>query len=184
MSNLNKQIKDLQNFDGLAEAEKLTGASYKENDSTAIIGMGLHFAKNKQMKELMELTNDTCFSETEESYLAKVISFGFEVVLKQPFIGRKEIEERFYILWHKKYSILLVFDTYTGSKGSKPSRNGGYIYYNWSPNEGIGHSSFTSSGGFIGFNFKSDLTEELKYSSSFENIKPSKIIVLNKASAL
>ena len=117
--NTNEKIDKLQKLDPLSEAEKLTGASYKENKLTESIGFLFHMEKNKAMNALMDETGDTKFNDTEEDYLKKVLAFGFESILVEPFISSKGIEERLHCLWHKEKSILLVFDTFTwGDDGS------------------------------------------------------------------
>jgi hypothetical protein len=153
-----KSIKDIQDLDPLDIAEKMTGKSYKDDTSTVCLGMALQMEKSKAMEALMDASNDTKFSETAASYLKKVTEFGFEVILKEEFEAdgwdNTIIKECLYILWHKKYSILLVFDTFRGN------RNGGKFYYNWSPNNNIGIGSITSSGGYHGFYWNEDFTKE------------------------
>lgn len=139
-TNVKNVIKNLQNFDPLAEAEKIVGESYKTNQDVASLGMLLQMDKSKKMEQLMDITDDTKFSETTSEYLRKVISFGFEIVYKEDFVADKHNEE-FYMLWHKEFSILLVFDTFQGK------RNGGHLYYNWSPKER--NSKLTSSGRYV-----------------------------------
>lgn len=165
------KIKELQNQDPLAIAEKLTGKSYKEDENTTWLGMAIQMEKTKIINDLMDSTNDTKFSETEEDYLKKVIDFGFVSVLVLPFKNEHDIEERLHILFHKEYSILLVFDTFTweddgswakaGKEVPKPSRNGGNFYYNWSANDIYDRYNYTSNGSFEGVYWKLDFSEQL-----------------------
>lgn len=152
-------IKKIQNEDPIVIAEKLTGKSYKKDNNTNLLGLSLQMEKNKILNELMDKSDDTKFRETTEEYLKKVTDFGFEVVLTEEFNSLdwddKLIKECLYILWHKNYSILLVFDTFRGH------RNGGNFYYNWSPNDFSNKQNLTSSGSFEGFYWKSDFSEQL-----------------------
>jgi hypothetical protein len=153
-----QQIKKALAFDPLQKAEDLTGKSYKEDESTGFLGMMLQIEHSKRMERLMDSTNDTKFSETEEDYLKKVTDFGFKSLLIIPFKNKNKIEERLHIMFHYDYSILLVWDTHTfGDDGSwakagksvpPPSRNGGKFYYNWIPNNGF-KNNCTSSGGCV-----------------------------------
>ena len=115
-------------YDALSEAEKITGKSYKEDEMTQGIGFMNHMVHVKNMSELLSSVDDTMFCETEDEYLRKVSDFGFEVLLKDEFETDRG-KERFYVMFHREYSILLCWDTFTGS------RNSGNFYYNFSYNE-------------------------------------------------
>lgn len=154
MSKIQNVIKSLQNVDPISIAEEISGGSYKENDECAFLGMGIMMQKSEMMNTLMDSTDDTKFSETTEGYLRKVIDFGFEEILNVTFED-KGVNDMLYVLWHKEYSILLCFDTYNGS------RNGGHFYYNWSPNDIKNAQVYTSSGGYNGFYWKGDFSEQL-----------------------
>lgn len=161
---IKKEILEALNYDALSEAEKLTGKSYKECKITESIGFFDFILSNKRKEQLLSSVNDTTFHETEESYMKKVTDFGFKLVLTIPFMNDSNIEERFHIMFHDEYSILLKWDTHTwGDDGSwakagkevpPPSRNGGSFFYNWSPNK-LGLMC-TSSGGFISNGDKGD----------------------------
>lgn len=151
--------KKLLELDPLAEAEKLTGKSYKNDKETSNLGFLLQIQKSKETNKLLTELDDTLFSNTEKDYLRKMKGFGFDEVLKLPFVNEKGITERFYVLFHRNLGILLTFDTYTwGDDGSwakageevpHPGVNGGNFYYNWSPNPKINRIGLTSSGGFM-----------------------------------
>jgi len=155
----NEIIESLK-YDGLQEAENITGKSYKEDKATESLGFINHIANSQRKAKLLSSVDDTVFSETEEEYLRKVTDFGFKSLLVDPFINEDGTEERLYIMFHYDYSILLVWDTHTwGDDGSwakagkevpPPNRNGGHIYYNWSPEDKSKRFDCTSSGGFIG----------------------------------
>ena len=152
-------IKEIQNQDTLLIAKQLTGKSYKEDYNTNLLGLALQMEKSKILNTLMDKSDDTKFSETTEEYLRKVTDFGFEIVYSEDFQAEgwnsEIITEKLYILFHKDYSLLLVFDTFRGN------RNGGNFYYNWSPNDMYNRMDCTSSGGFEGLYWKSDFSEQL-----------------------
>jgi hypothetical protein len=78
-----------------------------------------------------------------EKVLQHFEQYGFEKVLELPFIGDEDRNEMFYVYFHKKYGILLTFDTFSGDH-----INGGHYYYQWKP--ALGLTSYTSlhSGGW------------------------------------
>lgn len=159
---MDNKIKKLQSEDPLLIAEKITGKSYKEDERTSMLGMALHIQKGEVMEKLMDAADDTKFSETTEEYIRKITDFGFVKLYQEEFLAKgwgdgEVIGERLYIFWHEKYSILLSFDTFRGS------RNGGKMYYNWSPNDIYDRYSYTSSGSFRGLYWKSDFSEEIPY---------------------
>lgn len=157
-------VKKLLNTDPLSEAEKITGFSYKEDKATESLGFQIQIQKSKDTNKLLQELDDTCFSETAKEYLRKVKSFGFEIVLQIPFTGSEGQPENLYILFHKRLSILLVFDTFTyiddgswaksGKKVPPPSRNGGKFYYNWFVKTAGKKKGLTSSGSFFKDNDK------------------------------
>jgi hypothetical protein len=157
--NIDNQIEEALKYDALSEAEKLTGKSYKEDEKTKAIGLLNFIQLNQRKNQLLSLTDDTMFDETESEYMRKVTDFGFKEVLLIPFINKEGIEERLHIMWHEEYSILLCWDTFTwkddgswakaGEEVPPPSINGGNFYFNWAPNE-FGDYPDGGSNGVIG----------------------------------
>ncbi len=142
---MKQDIKRLQEIDPIKLAEEVTGQSYKENDHVGYLGLFYQMDLSQRMEKLMDASDDTKFRESTEEYLRKVTEFGFEVVYEEDFVSDKHTEnyelEKFYILWHKEYSILLCFDTFHGN------RNSGNYYYNYSlikDDKGL-----TSTGGYV-----------------------------------
>jgi hypothetical protein len=97
-----------------------------------------------------------------KSFITEIENFGFEKVLEIPFAGYESYKEHFYVYFHRKYGIVLQFDTY-----SNADLNGGYYYYQWRASKewvideekrsiergGIGHVGYhpcLSSGGYVG----------------------------------
>lgn len=133
MNNLQKQILEMQKFDPLSMAEKMTGESYKESESTTALGLLMHMQKGEKMREMLSKAGDTQFSNTVSDYLRITGNFGFELVYKEPFMSDR-CEENLYVLFQKELGILICFDTFTWENRHVANVNGGKMYYNWSPN--------------------------------------------------
>lgn len=154
-------IDDLLNFDPLLEAEKITGVSYKDtkagegfdNPASALGFLLAHDHARAKEEKLMEL-GDTVLSNDLDRYQAIIEKYGFEKVLEDDFLNddhRKEDEqtwEKFFVYAHRKYGLLLSFDTFTWVKGEKPHVNGGSVVYNWKPLVD-NWQEVVSSGGYI-----------------------------------
>lgn len=118
------RVADLLAFDPLAEAEKITGESYKDSDGTAVLGM-LMMASHVQEKEAaLTVRDDTTFSNALDRYLRIAADEGFRVVLVDPFDSEYG-HEAYYMLWHDD-GILLEFDTFCGDHV-----NSGKFLYNF-----------------------------------------------------
>jgi len=137
-----EEINDALKFDALSEAEKMTGKSYKEDKATESAGFLLHLSNSAKKQKLLSSVDDTTFSESVEEYTRKVTDFGFKTVLTVPFKS-DGVEEHLFVMWHYEYSILLVWDTFHGS------RNGGKFYYNWCFESQMSRCGLTSSGGCV-----------------------------------
>lgn len=146
MNKLQENILKTQKFDALSEAEKITGKSYKESESTSSLGFLLHILKGQEMKQMLSKADDTQFSNTVKDYLRITGNFGFEVVYKEPFMSDR-CEENLYVLFQKELGILICFDTFTWGDSKEVNVNGGNMYYNWSPNS-LNMRHLTSSGSF------------------------------------
>lgn len=125
-----EKIREILSRDGLAEAEKMTGASYKESEFTRSIGM-MNFLENvRDRKAVMLATGDTTFHSDLGRYLSIAQQIGFKIVLEIPFVSKHshdtDHQEKLFILWRP--GILLCFNTYLSEKV-----NGGNFYYNWRP---------------------------------------------------
>lgn len=138
-----KTIGELLKFDGLAEAERITGKSYKEDELTKGIGLAAVMANNMRTTEALKQTNDTHFGMTAVEFIAMLGEIGFQEVYRQPFTSSGG-DQMFYMFWHAD-GILLKWDTYG------PVINSGNFYYAWKPKPEVFEQSFwdfTSSGGF------------------------------------
>jgi len=136
-----KSISDMLSFDGLAEAERITGQDYKTSDVTSFLGMGLARDNNQKLSAALELKDDTVFTNQLDNYVRIITDEGFESVLTVPFVGNNDSDESLNIYWHSD-GILLVFDTYDTERV-----NGGKFLYNWIPDDRSTMYRYTSSGG-------------------------------------
>lgn len=151
---LDKMLK----LDSLSEAEKLTGKSYKGDDSTVALGMVIMMAHSAKKEDALKEAEDSAFRNTVIDYIRIIKSIGFAQVLKDSFVNEDGVTEHLYVFWNYKYSVMIHFDSYTyGDDGSwaksgkevpPPSVNSCKMLYNWIPRDGIKSHDLTSSGGF------------------------------------
>jgi hypothetical protein len=72
-----QELSKLLEYDSLAEAEKITGKSYKESEGTSFLGLGLMMANNKKKNKILKENKDSTFSNTVEDYINIIQSIGF-----------------------------------------------------------------------------------------------------------
>lgn len=142
-----KELEKILKYDPLAEAEKDTGASYKESQFTMNIGLFNHLEHVQKKEEALFEADDTVLSNDLDRYLRIVQDIGFEKVLELPFAGHSSggdriYDERIFIFWRD--GILLVFETYM-----EDGVNGGHFYYNWAPHNFKEAFHYTSSGSYV-----------------------------------
>lgn len=140
-------------FDALADAEKITGESYKTDKRTEMLGLGMFFLNN-QLKEAMLLeAGDTPFSCEFNKQLAIALHEGFKVVLHDTFISNHKgdngipYNETYMILWNPE-GFLMTLESYR-----ETSRNTAKLLYNLDLKEHVANkgttSGITSSGSFV-----------------------------------
>jgi len=133
-----KTTEEALRFDGLAEAERITGKSYKESAESESLGVLLHMLGSREKSRVLSENNDTHFSQTREEFESVLTSMGFELVLCEDIPGT---EDKLRIYWRN--GLLLRTDSYFGDK----SVNGGNCYFNFKgPREGM----FSCSNGHAG----------------------------------
>ena len=122
---------ELINFDPLQEAEQLTGVSYKEDETTSMLGLALAISHNVVKDAHLTAEDDTLLMNDLDRYQRIITEMGFELVLDLPFeapgwdAGEPPRKERYFIYAHCD-GLLLSFDTYQGVRV-----NGGHVYYCW-----------------------------------------------------
>lgn len=117
------------NFDPLAAAEKLTGASYKTDEGTGALGFLMHIEHSRLKNAMLRRNGDTTLNETVERYQSVLDLLGFELVRECAF-PVNDRSERDFIYAHRD-GLLLHFDTFTLS--SPPMVNGAHVWFNWRP---------------------------------------------------
>ena len=136
----NDNLRDVLNFDPIAEAEKVTGVSYKTepmDGPTNRLGMSFARANSERKRAILQKRGDTMMRDSVERFTTIAKMAGFQEVLRLPFDYKERHDDKmnsdtFYIYAHVD-GILLVFDTYWNNK----TTNAAKIYFNWSPKEGI-----------------------------------------------
>ena len=143
-------IKLLHN-DPLANAEKITNKSYKDDESTVNLGLMMSIHDNMVKDKALKAIGDTVFTMDWFAYCEMIETFGFGLMLNEA----SPDGDSFRIYYHEKDGILLSTDSFQGN------RNSATAYYNWKPNtrpkeewkdpnvgEFINFREFVSSGGF------------------------------------
>ena len=137
-------IRELLRYDALADAERKTGRSYKDNKDVSMLGWALMMDNSQTKKDFLDLNDDTKLFNNLDNYLRIIKEEGFKIIFKEDFLGDRA-QESLFVLWHDD-GILLSFDTYEGVRV-----NGGAFYYNWKPkssNPQDWHGIYTESGHF------------------------------------
>ncbi len=143
---LESMLKESLNTDGLAEAEQITGKTYKESAETSALGFLLHRKNLDKKNKLLELLQDTGFTNELSDYLSILEKEGFKEIYSADFVcPGHDLNEKHFIFFNYEFGILLNFDTYDSSRV-----NGGHFYYNWKPKERLNWRDIncTKSGGF------------------------------------
>lgn len=142
------EIDRLLAVDPLAEAERITGVSYKDekrgkglDNPAAALGLILLQTNAAAKEKVLRETGDTVFSNELPRYQSIIEKYGFENVLADHWLSRWGHDETYFTYAHRK-GLLLAFDTFNGK-----SVNGGKVYYNWRPASMEVMSGATSSGG-------------------------------------
>jgi hypothetical protein len=127
-------ITNALNFDSIAEAEELTGVSYKDDPAVGALGMALAMKHNKKKAQLLQDSRDTHFRITYDEALEVYKDLGFEEVYSEDFDDSARsfsqgYKDQYKVLWNQE-GILATVESYGGK-----SLNSSKIYYNWQPNE-------------------------------------------------
>lgn len=122
-------IDRLLSVDPLADAERVTGKSYKEDKGTMALGFLMHLDHSAKKDAALKQADDSWFSMDLAQTLSLYDDMGFEEVLCDTFAGRTYEDEptateTYRILWHPK-GILATVESYRGA-----GRNAAKIYYN------------------------------------------------------
>jgi hypothetical protein len=145
MKSSTPKVLEALSFDPLDVAEQLTGQSYKTDESTSSLGMGLFFLHNQHKREMLERAGDTHYPMKATTMLALLLKDGFELLLTHPFTGKSWDgepcpDERAYVLFCRRRGILVWMETFSRGSADNPegSVNSVKFYFNWRPNrEGV-----------------------------------------------
>lgn len=140
-------IRKLLQADGLAEAEKMTDLSYKEDPTTMALGFGIHLDLVQLKRIALEEIGDTHFNQTLDEHLSIWFKLGFQVIHEEDFTDEKYgYQEKLFILWHVEKGILGFIESYNGTRV-----NNSKIWYNVQlKNRDDYNWSFTSSHSGLG----------------------------------
>ncbi len=116
-------------FDPIAEAERITGRSYKEDASVTALGVLIGMQHREKVDAELFLNRDTnSYQQTCDEFCATVEDVGFQKVLEDPFTdphsGRPELLR---IYWMPGF--LAFFTSFHGRA------NDAKIYFDFVPNE-------------------------------------------------
>lgn len=118
---MNEDLQQALRYDGLADAERLTGKSYKEDESLVWLGMALMQKQNETKNALLFLNRDTISNrQTIPEFFEILADMGFREILKLAIEGT---QDHFHVFW--KSGLLITLDTFHGSI------NGGTCYFNF-----------------------------------------------------
>lgn len=121
-----EEVRALLHRDGLAEAEKITGKSYKEDPVTMHIGFIGHLGLVESREAALIAINDTYNAQSLEEHLAVFFDLGFEIVYQEPFYESSYgYNETMYILWNASKGVLGYVESYSENRV-----NHSKIYYN------------------------------------------------------
>lgn len=136
---LDADLRTALDFDPLLAAEKVTGQSYKDDDDTARLGLGLALMHNQRKESLLRRARDSYFAMPFAEQLDLFGDLGFEEVYRETFDGHGD-DETYVILWHPD-GILATCESYG------THRNSAKVYYNYRHPDGYPGGHLTSGGG-------------------------------------
>ena len=117
---MNGDISAALRFDPLAEAERLTGKSHKDDAATSSLGFGLALIHNQEKEALLRSTADSHFNMAFAETVALYADLGFDQVYREQFTGSGGAET-YLILWHPE-GILATCESYARMSSSLRSR--------------------------------------------------------------
>lgn len=118
----------LLGYDSLAEAERITGKSYKEDEVTGKLGLLLHMEHTQRKRDELMVRQDTYYSIPFTEAVDVALDIGFKPVWTHAGTSSYGHPQKTIIFWHE--GILLTMNDY---KGCLNSAN---IHFNWRPSSG------------------------------------------------
>jgi len=80
--NFDEEIDKTLHFNPLAEAEEITGKSYKNNEFTSMLGFMMAMEHNEKKTSLLEFFNDSTLSMNILDYIKIVEELGQQIEYK------------------------------------------------------------------------------------------------------
>ena len=120
------ELKRLLETDALAEAERMTGKSYKEDSESMGLGMSLQMSLSAAKRAALKDAGDTYMTMPLDDALHLFYLMGFDEVLQDNFTAfdRHDQVETYRVLWRND-GILATVESYRGDQ-----LNMSKIYYN------------------------------------------------------
>lgn len=112
---MNKETKDILNFDSVAFAEDLLGKRHEEWDTeTGIAALGLAMLANQTKAAHLKSIGDTYFGTTWIEFIEIAKAYGFKSAYSQKFINGNGIEEEEILFFHEEKGLILHAESYNG----------------------------------------------------------------------
>lgn len=138
------EFQKLLDFDPLAAAEGLTGSSYKTDDATMRLGLGMHLRSVQSKRQELELRDDTHYMTKFADTLRIYADEGFEIVHSHEIEGTPNV---FKVLWNPE-GVLASVESYSwSSSDTELTTNTSRLHFNWKYNEETSPWSIPMSGG-------------------------------------
>lgn len=133
---MKQDIEKALSFDSIAEAERVTGKSYKEDSSVVWLGMALGRHQAQERGALLHLSDDTnSWSQSARKWFECVERMGFVPIYEEPI---PDTPDKIRIFWRD--GVLLFSETY-----EERSINSAKAYFNY---KGPRDAMFKCSNGF------------------------------------
>lgn len=128
-----ENLKEILEFDGLYEAEKLTGKSYKTDKLTESIGILASIENSQSKNEILKANNDSNRDTTITEMIRYMEELGFTKLYSKTinYKERNELYEKVtqYYYWNYKKFVLAVFESYPPYNSDDYGINSAKMYY-------------------------------------------------------
>lgn len=143
------EFETLISLDPLGMAEKITGKSYKDDETTSLLGFLLLQKKSETLQDEMLLRDDTYRSNLYEDTLRIIVDLGFTSIFSKVYTdtryGRNDTV-LYNIYWCN--GVMVETESYSPGSGKPLTTNVTNLYGNWIPAVESDRFKFTESGGF------------------------------------
>lgn len=126
MSHLSETAERLMSTDALLEAERITGSSYKDDEATAALGLGIHLQLGAQKQAVLSELDDTHWNVSWTNFLRIALEEGFVEVRRREHEYKERGMDEQVILHHPTEGTVINAGSYWGGE----SLNGATLYFN------------------------------------------------------